>query len=91
MKAGRAIPQPVLDVIERVKAAHPMDILRTAVSAIVALDENSHEAKVEVAQPVGVRLISQVATIVAAMHRIRNGLDPVRPATTSRTPRTSST
>ena len=79
LKAGRAIPQPVIDVIERVKAAHPMDILRTAVSAIVALDENSHEAKVEVAQPVGVRLISQVATIVAAMHRIRNGLEPVAP------------
>ena len=79
LKAGRAIPQPVIEIIERVKAAHPMDVLRTAVSAVVALDENSHEAKVEVALPVGIRLISQVATIVAAMHRIRNGLDPVAP------------
>jgi citrate synthase len=79
LKAARPIPQHVVDVIERVKAAHPMDVLRTAVSAAVALDESSHEAKVEVALPAGIRLISQVATIVAAMHRIRNGLEPVPP------------
>lgn len=79
LKAGRAIPEQVVEIIERVKAAHPMDILRTAVSAAVALDENSHEATVEVGLPVGVRLISQVATVVATMHRIRNGLEPVPP------------
>src|SRR3990172_1441286 len=79
LKAGRTVPEPVIDIIERVKAAHPMDILRTAVSAVVGLDENSHEATAEVGLPVGIRLISQVATIVAAMHRIRQGLDPVSP------------
>ena len=79
LKAGRGIPQSVIHIIENVKAAHPMDILRTAVSAVVALDENSHEASVAVALPSGVRLISQVATIVAAMHRIRQGLEPVTP------------
>jgi citrate synthase len=57
----------------------PMDILRTAVSAAVALDESSPDATVDVALPVGKRLISQVATIVATMHRLRNGLDPVAP------------
>jgi citrate synthase len=79
LKAGRAIPQSVIEIIERLTAAHPMDILRTAVSAVVALDESSHEAKVGVALPVGIRLISQVATIVATMHRLRSGLDPVAP------------
>ena len=79
LKAGRTVPGPVIEIIERVKAAHPMDILRTAVSAVVGLDENSHEATAEVGLPVGIRLISQVATIVAAMHRIRQGLDPVSP------------
>jgi citrate synthase len=79
LKAGRAIPEQVVEIVERVKAAHPMDILRTAVSAVVALDENSHEATVEVGLPVGLRLISQVATVVATMHRIRNGLEPVPP------------
>jgi citrate synthase len=79
LKDGRAVPQTVIEIIERVKAAHPMDILRTAISAAVALDENSHEATVEVGLPVGVRLIAQVATVVAAMHRIRGGLEPVAP------------
>ncbi len=79
LKAARSIPEPVIEIIDRVKAAHPMDILRTAVSAVVALDETSDEATVEVALPVGKRLIAQVATIVATMHRLRNGLDPVAP------------
>jgi citrate synthase len=69
----------VIEIVERIKAAHPMDVLRTAVSAIVALDESSHEAKIDVALPAGIQLIAQVATIVAAMHRVRNGLDPVAP------------
>ena len=79
LKSSRAIPEPVIAIIDGVKAAHPMDILRTAVSAAVGLDEHSHEASIEVALPVGVRLISQTATIVATMHRLRNGLDPVAP------------
>jgi citrate synthase len=79
LKATRGIPQTVVEIIDRVKAAHPMDILRTAVSATVALDESSHAATVDVALPAGKRLISQVATIVATMHRLRSGLDPVAP------------
>ena len=79
LTSARAIPEPVVAIIDGVKAAHPMDILRTAVSAAVGLDEHSHEASIDVALPVGVRLISQTATIVATMHRLRNGLDPVAP------------
>ena len=79
LKAGRHIPESVVGIMESVKAAHPMDVLRTAVSAAVALDENSHEATVEVGLPVGIKLISQIATIVATMHRQRNGLEPVAP------------
>jgi citrate synthase len=79
LKASRALPQPVIEVIGLMKAAHPMDVLRTAVSAVVGLDESSDEATVAVGLPVGIRLISQVATIVAANHRIRQGLEPVVP------------
>ena len=79
LKRARPIPEAVIEIIDRVKAAHPMDILRTAVSATVALDESSNDATAEVGLPVGKRLIAQVATIVAAMHRVRSGLDPVAP------------
>jgi citrate synthase len=73
------LPASVIEIMRSVKAAHPMDILRTAVSAIAALDESGHEARVEVGLPVGRRLVAQVATIVAAMQRIRDGLEPVAP------------
>jgi citrate synthase len=79
LRVARAVSPDVLDIIERVKAAHPMDALRTAVSASVALDESSHEASAEVALPVAKRLIAQVATIVAAIHRVRSGQEPVAP------------
>ncbi|MDP9236946.1 MAG: citrate (Si)-synthase [Chloroflexota bacterium] len=79
LKAARGMPEPVTEIIQRVKAAHPMDILRTAVSALVALDESSDAATVGAGLPVGVRMISQVATVVATTHRLRNGLEPVAP------------
>jgi citrate synthase len=79
LRASRPVRAEVIEIIERVKAAHPMDVLRTAVSSSVALEENSSEASVEVGLPVGIRLIAQVATIVAAQHRIRNGMEAIQP------------
>jgi citrate synthase len=79
LRSARAIAEPVIEIIDKVKAAHPMDILRTAMSAVTSLEETSHAATVETALPAGKRLIARVATIVAAMHRMRNGLDPVAP------------
>ena len=38
LKAARALPAGILDIIRTVRAAHPMDVLRTAVSALAAFD-----------------------------------------------------
>ena len=50
LKAARQLPPPILSIIETVKAAHPMDVLRTAVSALAAFDtevaDNSRDATV---------------------------------------------
>jgi len=55
------------------KSAQPMDVLRTAVSALAFYDadvkNNDHEANVRKA----IRLTSQIAMIVAAYDRIRKG------------------
>ena len=79
LKAARKLPQPIYDIIRATKSAHPMDVLRTAVSALAAFDpetaDNSHEATLRK----GVRLSSQVPMIVAAHSRIRDGLEPVTP------------
>ena len=38
LKAARQLPEAVYDVISAVKTAHPMTVLRTAVSALAAFD-----------------------------------------------------
>ncbi|HEX5370015.1 MAG TPA: citrate/2-methylcitrate synthase [Dehalococcoidia bacterium] len=76
---NRALPAEVIDVIRLVKDAHPMDVLRTAASAVAAFDvdveDNSRDANIRKSE----RLISQFPSIVAAHHRIRNGQQPVAP------------
>lgn len=61
------------------KHALPMDVLRTAVSALSFYDpefqKNDHDANVHKA----IRLTSQIAMIVAAYDRIRKGKEVVQP------------
>ena len=79
LRANRHIPDEVVQVLGLVKNSHPMDALRTGVSALSAFDpevgDNSEEATIRK----GVRLTAQAPTLVAAHHRIRNGLEPVPP------------
>jgi citrate synthase len=79
LKAARTLPAPVLDVIRAVKHAHPMDVLRTAVSALSAFDPDTADKSPEATLRKGVRLTSQVPMIVAAHEAIRNGREPVPP------------
>ena len=77
LKAARALPGLVLDIIRLVASAHPMDVLRTAVSALSAFDPDAgNDNRVAVLRK-AVRLTSQVAMIVAAHSRIRDGLEPI--------------
>lgn len=77
LKAARTLPEPIYDIIRTLKTAHPMDVLRTAVSALAAFDpevgDNSRDATLRK----GIRLTSQTAMIVAAHSRIRDGLEAV--------------
>jgi citrate synthase len=79
LRAARTLPPAIPELIRIVKDAHPMDVLRTAVSALAAFDpdvaDNSPEAIVRKA----IRLTSQVPMIVAAHEHIRNGRSPLAP------------
>ena len=79
LRANRGIPDEVVQVLRLVKNSHPMDALRTGVSALSAFDpevaDNSREATIRK----GVRLTAQAPAIVAAHHRVRNGLEPLAP------------
>jgi citrate synthase len=77
LKAARKLPAPVVDIVRALKAAHPMDVLRTAVSALAAFDPETSDNSREATLRKGVRLTAQVPMIVAAHARIRAGLEPL--------------
>ncbi|HEX5599587.1 MAG TPA: citrate/2-methylcitrate synthase [Hyphomicrobiaceae bacterium] len=79
LKAARQLPPAVLDIISVVKHAHPMDVLRTAVSALAAFDPETADNSREATLRKGIRLTSQVPMIVAAHEQIRKGRTPIAP------------
>jgi citrate synthase len=81
----RALPPEVIEVIRLTQKAHPIDVLRTAASAVAAFDR---DVSLDTSDPVGPReanvrkserLTAQFPTMVAAHHRIRQGKEPVAP------------
>ena len=79
LKANRELPAEILDVIRLTRNSHPMDVLRTAVSAMSAYDPDTEDNSAEATLRKGIRLTAQAATIVAAHARVRNGDDAVSP------------
>ena len=79
LRTNRKIPDEVIQVLDLVKGSHPMDALRTGVSALAAFDpevaDNSPEATIRK----GTRLTAMGPTIVATHHRLRQGLEPLAP------------
>jgi len=77
LKDARELPASIYDVIRATKDGHPMDVLRTATSALAALTPSSQDVSVDAFIENGIKLTSQVPMIIAAHDRVRNGLDPV--------------
>ena len=80
LKSSRNIPSEVIDIIKSLKDSHPMDVLRTAVSALSSFDEEAGDKSYDATMRKGIRLTSQVPTIVMAHNSLRNGKDPVEPS-----------
>ena len=79
LRANRRIPDEIIQVLDLVKNSHPMDALRTGISALSAFDDEVADNSVEATLRKGIRLTAQGPTIVAAHHRLRQGLEPVAP------------
>ena len=77
--ANRTLPPEVIQIIRAVRDSHPMDVLRTGVSALSAFDPDVNDNSVQATIRKGIRLTAQSPTIVAAHLRIRQGLEPVEP------------
>jgi citrate synthase len=79
LKAARVLPAAAYDIIAAVRTAHPMDVLRTTVSALAAFDPDVADNDPQATLRKGLRLTSQVPMIVAAHEHIRHGRSPVQP------------
>jgi len=79
LRAQRALPAGVIEVIRIVRKSHPMDVLRTATSALSAHDPDTADGSRAALLRKSERLTAQLPSIVAAHQRLRRGLDPVAP------------
>jgi len=79
LKANRRIPDEVIQVLDLVKNSHPMDALRTGISALAAFDPEVNDNSVEATIRKGIRLTAMGPTVVATHHRLRQELEPVAP------------
>ena len=79
LKEHRTLPTGIIEVIRQVNNAHPMDVLRTAMSAMSAFTPDIRGQDQDANLIMGAQLISQSATIVATHEQIRRGQKPIPP------------
>jgi citrate synthase len=74
------IPSQIIDLVRTFpKETDPMDMLRTAVSALSMYAENPHDTSREAAVKTATRLIAQFPVLVTTIERIRKGQEPIAP------------
>ncbi len=66
LRANRIIPDEVVQVLDLIKTSHPMDALRTGISALSAFEPEVTDNSVEATIRKGIRLTAMGPTIVAA-------------------------
>ncbi len=79
LKQARTLPEEISSLIAMLKNAHPMAVLRTAVSALASFDQDADDHSADAARRKGIRLTVQVPMIVAIQHAMRNGSSPPAP------------
>lgn len=79
LRAARSLPDEVLAIISTLKQAHPMDVLRSAVSALSSFTPGADSKTVDGMRETGIRLTAQVPMIVAAHEALRKGRPVPKP------------
>ncbi len=80
LAANRSLPPAVSEHIAGSPVgATPMDVLRTAVSALAYYDPEVEDISIEATRRKGLHLLAQFPTVVAAIHRHRQGQAAVAP------------
>jgi citrate synthase len=80
LRAERELPEQIIAMVSEMAAkADPMDVARSAISSLPAYDKEAYESSSEANMRKSIRLISKLASIVAAIARFRSGSEYVRP------------
>lgn len=84
LRANSKLPQPVSEFLQSLpKDVNPMSALRSAVSVSGLYDpdaeDGSEDGDYEGTFKKAIRLTARIATITAAIHRLRNDQEPVEP------------
>ncbi len=79
-QANSEVPTEIVEMLKTFpKDADPMDVLRTAVSALDFYDRDGHGTDRETAMKTCVKLTARIGTLVAAWERIRTDKDLIAP------------
>lgn len=79
-RVSRSLDRHTLELLRRLpESAHPMDVLRTAVSYLGADDPASEDGSASANRAKAEAMTAKLPAIVAADHRRRRGLDPIPP------------
>ncbi|HEV2349931.1 MAG TPA: citrate synthase [Terriglobia bacterium] len=77
---NRTISPEMIDLLKRLPPPqHPMETLRTAISALSLYDPEAEDMSEEANRRKALRLTGQMGTLVAAFGRLREGKDPIAP------------
>lgn len=80
LSANCEIPAPVMDLLRSLpRDVLPMAALRTAVSMLGIADPDAEDGSLEANVEKSIKLIASIASIIAAIHRLRQGLEPLDP------------
>ena len=78
--AEMRLPSQVVEMLKLTPpSSHPMAVLRTAVSMLANFDPDVDDISVEANWRKAKRLVAQIPTIIADLHRIRHGKPPMSP------------
>ena len=78
LRNNRELSPQILEIIKLLKNSHPMDVLRTAISAM-SVPVNNQTNLETFALTHGMRIFAAVPTIITAHQRIRNGNEVIPP------------
>ncbi len=77
---NRLVAPEILEILKKLPPPqHPMETLRTLVSALSLYDPEAEDMSEEANRRKAMRLTAQIGTLVAAFGRVRNGQAPVAP------------